>query len=262
MSATSRMLQQVHNETADVFDIIWDEVIDERATKQEVNFIASQFRKGATLLDLGCGTGRHLIPLIKKGYSVTGLDSGKKLLKVTSKKLEHHHLIAPLINADINKIRKLPQQYDGVYSFWNSFCEMAHSEQQARHILHSIFLSLKPGGKLIIDQNTNVERFSPQSLTYAAEISHGAREYTMLFLPYKYHLKKRRVISKERVIVRERGKLISNHNFTLTQQWWTKQQLERFCKQAGFTSCVSYGVDFKPHARHKDRLVIVARKES
>lgn len=42
----------------------------------EVEFLAELLAlpQGATLLDVGCGTGRHAIGMTKKGYGVTGLD--------------------------------------------------------------------------------------------------------------------------------------------------------------------------------------------
>ena len=37
-------------------------------------------RKKGKLLDLGCGTGNHAIPLARRGYEVTGVDLSEDML--------------------------------------------------------------------------------------------------------------------------------------------------------------------------------------
>jgi len=45
-------------------------------TQGEVDFIESEisYNKSKSILDIGCGTGRHAIELAKRGYTVTGID--------------------------------------------------------------------------------------------------------------------------------------------------------------------------------------------
>lgn len=51
--------------------------------EEEVEFILSWFkRKNARILDLGCGTGRHALSLVKRGHKVTGLDKSAQAIKL------------------------------------------------------------------------------------------------------------------------------------------------------------------------------------
>lgn len=54
-----------------------------RHTSQEIDFILkhTQLKKGMKVLDMGCGQGRHVIELAKRGYNVTGVDFSERLLK-------------------------------------------------------------------------------------------------------------------------------------------------------------------------------------
>ncbi len=45
-------------------------------------------RAGSPLLELGCGTGRLLIPLAEAGYRVTGVDLSPTMLRIARAKAE------------------------------------------------------------------------------------------------------------------------------------------------------------------------------
>lgn len=73
--------------------------------------------KANNVLDLGCGTGRHLIVLAKSGFSVYGQDISKKALKLARERLKKEGLKAELIIGNIYK--KLPYRdnfFDGIIS--------------------------------------------------------------------------------------------------------------------------------------------------
>jgi SAM-dependent methyltransferase len=55
-----------------------------KGTEQEVAFLAEELRlsPGMTVLDVGCGPGRHAIALAKRGVSVVGVDISTRFLEV------------------------------------------------------------------------------------------------------------------------------------------------------------------------------------
>jgi ubiquinone/menaquinone biosynthesis C-methylase UbiE len=54
-----------------------------RGTLWEVDFLVEELalRPGARILDVGCGTGRHLIELARRGYRVTNVDLSGGMLR-------------------------------------------------------------------------------------------------------------------------------------------------------------------------------------
>ncbi len=54
-----------------------------QATEQEVAFLIEQLKlpRGASILDMGCGTGRHSVALAERGFSVTGVDLSEHMLE-------------------------------------------------------------------------------------------------------------------------------------------------------------------------------------
>ncbi|MHC4506158.1 MAG: class I SAM-dependent methyltransferase, partial [Planctomycetota bacterium] len=56
------------------------------------------------VLDLGCGTGRHVLSLAKRGCEVTGVDLSPWMLQQAAKKLDRHGYDARLVRADICRL--------------------------------------------------------------------------------------------------------------------------------------------------------------
>ena len=55
-------------------------------TVAEVDFVLEllELPAGASILDVGCGTGRHAVELARRGYAVTGLDLSSEMLRVAA----------------------------------------------------------------------------------------------------------------------------------------------------------------------------------
>jgi len=101
---------------------------------------------GATMLDLGCGSGRHSIHLASKGYSVTGIDLASSSIR-EARKRESANL--RFIRQDMRK----PfghQQFDYVFSFFTSFGYFSSPEDDDS-VISNITQSLKPGGQIMLD---------------------------------------------------------------------------------------------------------------
>lgn len=59
------------------------------AKRRDVNFYVDfAVESGGTVLEIGCGTGRILIPTTRVGINITGLDKSEEMLSICRRKLE------------------------------------------------------------------------------------------------------------------------------------------------------------------------------
>lgn len=108
-------------------------------------------RAGGPLLELGCGTGRLLLPLARAGFQVVGVDMSPRMLELAQAKVDaaglsdrvHLHL------ADMRQVQ-MSQQFGMAFIAINSFMHLTTLEDQllALRAWRSLLL---PGGLLIVD---------------------------------------------------------------------------------------------------------------
>ena len=104
------------------------------------------------LLEIGCGTGRLLLPLAQAGHSLTGIDLSSLALGAARAKLEAAGLTGQvtITQADMRHF-DLPQ-HDFALAFipLNTFMHCQTLEEQQATLL-SIHSHLRPEGRLILD---------------------------------------------------------------------------------------------------------------
>lgn len=87
--------------------------------------------KGASVLDIGCGTGKPMMGyLLDKGMNVTGVDASYRMLEIAKENLPS----ADLIQADMREL-SLNRKFDAIVA-WHSFFHLPSEDQPA---MFSIF---------------------------------------------------------------------------------------------------------------------------
>ncbi len=121
-----------------------------QGTLGECDFIEKEarFNKEITILDIGCGTGRHTIELTKRGYKVTGVDLSDSQLQRAREKAE-----AERLNIDFRKMDARNLEFDQEFDLAIMICEGAFSlmetDEMNFQILQGAARALRIGGKLI-----------------------------------------------------------------------------------------------------------------
>lgn len=124
--------------------------ISPKQTLAEVKFIvkALDLKKGDSLLDICCGTGRHLIPIAKRGIKTTGVDLSPEYLQEAARKAEKAKVNLNLICEDTRKI-KFRDRFSGVINMWTSI-GFFDRETENFKVIKKAFEALKPGGRFLL----------------------------------------------------------------------------------------------------------------
>lgn len=118
--------------------------------RADVDFYVQQARAArGPVLELGCGSGRVLVPIAREGILITGLDASPAMLSLCRQRLEEEHLEAGLICGNMRNF-ELGQSFALVTIPFRPFQHLLEVEEQMA-CLASIRNHLTPGGKLVFD---------------------------------------------------------------------------------------------------------------
>lgn len=134
---------------------------------------AAQARPGPIeILEIGCGSGRVLAPLVAAGYAVAGVDESRQMLEIAQARLGALGPAArerwALIEADARTMQ-LGRKFDLGYIALNTFLHnLTHEDQLAT--LRAAREHLRPGAHFVIDLPPNDElAFQPDDGRFQLE---------------------------------------------------------------------------------------------
>lgn len=121
----------------------------------------SYLEEGASILDLGCGSGRDSLTFLNMGYDVTALDGSEEMCSLAGIHTDLDVLHMQFEDLDFEEV------FDGIWAC----ASLVHLEKEEfPHILKKISRALQPGGILYISLHKgNFEGFINQR--YFAEYS-------------------------------------------------------------------------------------------
>lgn len=121
-----------------------------KGTMGECDFLEEEINhiKGAKLLDIGCGTGRHSIEMAKRGYAVTGVDLSGSMVNCANEKAKKQNLEIDFKIADARKLC-FEFEFDLAIMLCEGAFPLMETDEMNYQILENATRSLNQNGKLI-----------------------------------------------------------------------------------------------------------------
>ena len=243
---------------ADHWDELFDELylqtyafrLDQRDSAPEAHGAAALARveRGAEVLDVPCGYGRHSIPLASAGFHVTGADRSEALLAEARRRAGEADW-PHFVQADMRELPFPDRSFDAVLNLFSSLGY--RGEDGDRRALGEFHRVLRPGGALVIEtmhRDRLMRIFQPQDWDELADGSLLTERRT--FHPLEGEME------DFHQLVRADG---SRHAITYRIRTYTATELAALVHAAGFRELQAFGdlegAEFGPETR----LVLVAR---
>jgi len=129
------------------FGLLYDSVPLYTA-RQDVAFYVEEAKAArGTVLEVGCGTGRILLPIARAGIPITGIDGSKQMLERCRAKLQGERV--ELVQHDMRDF-DLGAKFDLIIAPFRVIQHLATLDDQLR-FLEIVARHLAPGGRLVFD---------------------------------------------------------------------------------------------------------------
>ena len=235
---------------------------------QDVNFYVAAAREyGEPVLELGCGTGRMLVPVAQAGLHITGLDISQKMLERAEEKravlrAEHRDRIR-LVHGDMTRF-ELDERFPLIIIPFRPFQHLLMIAEQLQ-CLACVRRHLAPGGRLIMDffQTDAARMHDPDFLN-----EHTVADYEMP-TGRKVHLTER-VVAFHRAEQRNEVEMAfaittpdgrkSRSVFGFTVRYFFRYEVEHLLARSGFQVAEQFGdFDRSPLGDNSPEMIFVAQ---
>ncbi|MDI3289417.1 class I SAM-dependent methyltransferase, partial [Polyangium sp. 15x6] len=121
-----------------------------KVIRREADFIEQclGLEKGATILDLACGTGQHAVELASRGYGVVGYDLSLNMLALAADEAQGRAQKLNFLQGDMREMA-FDQVFDGLYCWSTSFGYF--DDEKNLDVLRRMHRALRIGGILVLD---------------------------------------------------------------------------------------------------------------
>jgi len=118
--------------------------------RADIHFAERHFDRPGPLIDLGCGTGRLLVPFAARGYWVVGVDLSAGMLRVVADKARAANVCVNCIRGNIVELECLAEQsFDYAACLFSTLGMISGSFTRLR-ALREVYRLLRPSGKFVL----------------------------------------------------------------------------------------------------------------
>ena len=212
----------------------------------EIEYFRRHVEAGQPALDLGCGTGRLLLPYLRQGLDVDGCDVSGDMLALCKEAAEREGLEARLYEQAKHEL-DLPRRYRTV--FMCGALGVGSTRAEEMEAMRRVYDQLEPGGTFVFDNEVPYD--GPEQWGYwlaenrqrlpRPRKEHGERDVASDGTEYELRtrlldldpLEQRATIEMQGFMWQD-GELVAEDEYVLTLMLYFKDEIVLMLERAGF----------------------------
>jgi SAM-dependent methyltransferase len=208
-------------------------------------------KPGATLLDVACGLGQHVVELTARGYASVGVDLSLAMLSRASEEAQARGMRINFLHADMRDL-SFESNFDAVTCLGTSLGYF--DDDTNRKVMERLLRSLKPGGVLLLDvvNRDHVIRSQPNLIWFEGDGCVCMEESEFNFFTSRLHVK--------RTVILDNGRQVENE---YSLRLYSLHELGQLLNASGFRVSEVSGRDALPgvfFGQESPNLMIVAER--
>lgn len=223
-------------------------------------YVQLALEHGGPVLELGCGTGRVLLEVARRGIECVGLDSSQAMLARLGERA--HGRPPELCLGRMQAFDLSPRRFRLIYSAFRPFQHLYEVDDQLA-CLERVLAHLEPGGCFAFD----VFNPKPESWGEPLVVERGDLRFeldgdeVLRYVSIRRNPVEQLAEAHMRFETRRHGHVVNNEIEVVYMRWFTRFELEHLLARAGFVRVSIYGdFDRSPVEQGSPELVVVAHK--
>jgi len=228
--------------------------------KGDVAFYLRECKKAkGKVLEIACGTGRILIPAMKAGVDIAGLDLSREMTDILKAKAQKIGLKPKIVLANMRDF-KLKDRFVLIIIPYRSFVHML-SYQDQKKALRNFYNHLKPDGKLVLNVfNPDLARIGKGY--YLKHLRGGIKGRFRYWDEGKYDFANQIITGIQMIeLLDKKGKVVKSKKAKLVVRYIFPYEFKALLELAGFKKVeICDGFTNKPLKSKTKEMVLIAYK--
>jgi len=217
------------------------------------------------VLDLGCGTGRILLPLAEAGVEVLGVDSSLHMLRLCRRKLEEAGLRAELAQGEMQRLDLGERLFSSILIPGFSF-QLLLEDAAARACLAACRRHLRKDGQIVLpfyipwEMIWDERSASPLEERRRVDAQSGGGAW-VAWQGWELDARAQRLKLRNRIeCLDAEARVIQREDKEMQMRWYLPHEALALLSQAGFAEVAAYGdFGFDPPEEDSESVVLVGR---
>lgn len=243
---------------------LYDLFLGEEPLEEEEAFYRNLIEQvSGSALEIACGTGRMLIPYLRTGQDVEGVDCSAEMLEICRQKAQSEGF-TPILYQQYMQTLALQKKYKTIYIPSGSF-QLVSNRDEAFEALRRFYAHINLDGQLIISTFVPWDELAdtkPKSWSIRRTATRSSDNATILCLESATLNRVEQIKTGwYRYEVYKQGKLVETQLQVMQLRWYFKYEFRLMLENVGFRNILTYGdcTDAEASDQHS-AITFVARK--